>query len=87
MAMRRVLSKGMNLGRHGEVGYDELHKETGEQVSEGDRLHELGAKFEEDKTKLEDAIERVQASSIKQEDKDNCLLFVSCKLVRIFYAT
>lgn len=69
MAMRRVLSKGMNLGRHGEVGYDELHKETGEQVSEGDRLHELGAKFEEDKTKLEDAIERVQASSIKPEDK------------------
>lgn len=69
MAMRRVLSKGMNLGRHGEVGYDELHKETGEQVSEGDRLHELGAKFEKDKTKLEDAIERVQASSIKPEDK------------------
>lgn len=69
MAMRRVLSKGMNLGRHGEVGYDELHKATGEQVSEGDRLHELGAKFEADKTKLEDAIERVQASCIKAEDK------------------
>lgn len=69
MAMRRVLSRGMNLGRHGEVGYDELHKEAGEQVSEGDRLHELGAKFEKDKTKLEDAIERVQAANIKPEDK------------------
>lgn len=69
MVMRRVLSKGMNLGRYGEVGYDELHKETGEQVSEGDRLHELGAKFEEDKTKLEDAIDRVQTSNIKPEDK------------------
>lgn len=69
MAMRRVLSRGMNLGRHGEVGYDELRKETDEQVSEGDRLHELGAKFEEDKTKLEDAIRRVEASSIQPKDK------------------
>lgn len=69
MAMRRVLSKGMNLGRHGEVGYDELHKETGEKVAEGDRLHELGAKFEADKTKLEDAIERAQAANIKPKDK------------------
>ena len=32
-------------------------------------LRELGAKFVEDKTKLEDAIERVQASGIKPEDK------------------
>lgn len=69
MTMRKELSKGMNFGRHGEVGYDELHEETGELVSEGDRLHELGEKFEADKTKLEDAIERVQASNIKPEDK------------------
>ncbi len=69
MAKRRVLSKGMNLGRHSEVGYDELHKETGEQVAEGNRIHKLGAKFEADKTKLEDSIERLQASSIKPEDK------------------
>lgn len=67
--MRKVLSKGMNLGRHVEVGYSELRKETGEQVAEGDRLHELGAKFEADKTKLEDAIDRVQAANIKPEDK------------------
>ena len=69
MAMRRVLSKGMNLGRHEVVGYDELNKETGERVSEGNRLHELGTKFEADKKKLEDAIEHVQAANIKSEDK------------------
>jgi cytochrome c556 len=59
----------MNLGRHVELGYSELDQETGEQVSEGDRLHELGTKFEADKTKLEDAMERVQTSNIKPEDK------------------
>ncbi len=69
MAMRKVLSRGMNLGRHEEIGYDELHKETGEQVAEGDRLRGLGEKFEADKTKLEDEIDRVQASKIKPEDK------------------
>lgn len=69
MAKRRVLSKGMNLGRHSEIGYDELHKETGEQVSEGEHLHELGMKFEADKEKLEDAIERVQEANIKPKDK------------------
>lgn len=70
MARRKVLSRGMNLGRHGEISYDEVHRETGEQVSEGNRLHELGAKFEADKTKLEDAIERVEASNIiEEEDK------------------
>ena len=69
MAMRRVFGKGMNLGKYVEASYDELHKETGEQVSEGNRLHEIGIKFEKDKIKLENAIERVQASSIKAEDK------------------
>lgn len=73
MAMRRVLSKGMNLGRHVEVGYDELCKETEEQVVEGDRLQELGAKFEADKTKLEDEIERVQAANIDPEVKARML--------------
>ena len=73
MAMRKVLSKGMNLGRHTEVGFDELNKETGEQLEERDRLHKIGAKFETDKAKLEDSIERVQAANIKSEDKAKML--------------
>lgn len=73
MAMRKVLSKGMNLGRHGEVGYTEIDKEAGEQVSEGDKLHELGTKFESDKGKLEDEIEKVQAANISNKDKQKMI--------------
>lgn len=69
MAMMRVLSRGMSRGGYREVGYTELHKEIGDQIAEGDHLVELGVKFEADKTKLEDAIERVQAANIKPEDK------------------
>ncbi len=69
MSRRKVLSRGMNLGRHGEVGYVELDGETGERVAEGDRLHELAIKFNSDKTKLEDEIEKVKSSKISDKDK------------------
>lgn len=69
MAMRKVYSKGMNLGRHGEVGYAEINNETSEYIAEGERLHELGTQFVVDKTKLEDAIKKVQISNIPAEDK------------------
>lgn len=83
MAMRRVRSKGMNLGRHGEIGYTEINAEAGERVAEGDRLHELGVKFESDKTKLEDEIEKVNASSISEKDKRNMIAQLNAAIERL----
>lgn len=69
MGRRRVLSRGMDLGRHGEIDYTELDKETSEKVSEGDRLQKLGEKFESDKNKLEEEIDKVMAAKISRKDK------------------
>lgn len=51
MAKRKVLSRGMNLGRH--LSYDEISRKSEEQVAELSRLGELGEKFISDKDKLE----------------------------------
>lgn len=40
MAKRKVLSRGMNLGRH--LSYDEISRKSEEQVAELSRLGELG---------------------------------------------
>ena len=69
MAMGSYFSKGMNYGRQGELGHDELHKEAEEHIEEGNRLHELGERFEKDKVKLEDALDQIEASSIPAETK------------------
>lgn len=46
-----------------------LDRESSRQVQEGKKLHELGKKFESDKGKLEEEIEKVENSSISNEDK------------------
>lgn len=69
MAMRRVRSRGMNLGRHGEIGYAELDNRINENFDEGNRLHELAIKFSSDKIKLEDEIDKVRSSKISEKDK------------------
>lgn len=46
-----------------------LGNESGDRVDEGDKLHELGTKFESDKAKLEDEIDKVQNSRISEADK------------------
>ena len=73
MAMGSYFSKGMNYGRNGELGYDELHKEAEEHIEEGNRLHELGERFDDDKAKLEEAFDRIEASSIPEDAKKNLL--------------
>lgn len=73
MAKRNVFSRGMNLGRHSEVGYEELNKEAGDQISEGEKLEQLGEKFLSDKNKLEDQIEKVQAANISERDKSKLI--------------
>ena len=64
-----VIVKGRQLGRNRNFDSTILKKESGDQVQEGDRLHELGTKFESDKYKLEDEIEKVKSSKISSADK------------------
>ena len=61
--------KGRQLGRNKNLDSTILRKESGDQVQEGDRLHELGAKFEADKEKLEAEIDKVKTSKISDADK------------------
>lgn len=61
--------KGRQLGRNKSLDSTILKKESGDQVQEGDRLHELGAKFEADKGKLEEQIDKVKSSKISKADK------------------
>lgn len=61
--------KGRQLGRNKSLDSTILKKESGDQVQEGDRLHELGTKFESDKGKLENEIEKVKNSKISEADK------------------
>ena len=69
MVRGKVLSKGENYRRHGEIGYKELHDEAEERIEKNDKLHGLGLRFESDKAKLEAEIDKVNASSISQKDK------------------
>lgn len=69
MAIKRNASKSTNFGRRGEIGYTEIDNKMREKIAESRRLHELGVKFESDKIKLENEIEKVQASYISNEDK------------------
>lgn len=60
---------GRQLSRNRSLDGTILQKESGDQVQEGTKLHELGVKFESDKIKLEDEIEKVQNSKISDADK------------------
>lgn len=60
---------GRQLSRNKSLDGTILRKESGDQVQEGDKLHELGTKFESDKGKLEAEIEKVQNSKISDADK------------------
>lgn len=46
-----------------------IRAETDKRIDEGTKLQMLGEKFEEDKEKLENEIDKVQNSSISEEDK------------------
>lgn len=46
-----------------------IRAETDKRIDEGNKLQMLGEKFEEDKEKLENEIDKVQNSSISEEDK------------------
>lgn len=64
-----TMKHGRQLGRNKSLDGTILKKESGDQVEEGTKLHELGAKFETDKAKLEDEIDKVQNSKISEADK------------------
>lgn len=65
----KTMIKGRQLSRNRSLDSTILKKESGDKVQEGDRLHELGSKFETDKGKLEDEIEKVKNSKISDADK------------------
>ena len=52
MVRGKVLGKGENFRRHGEIGYKELHDEAEERIEKSDKLHELGLRVESDKRSL-----------------------------------
>lgn len=56
-----------------EIDYKEVDNETGKEVEEGNRLHELAVEFNSDKAKLEDEIDKVQASNISEADKKHII--------------
>lgn len=64
-----TMRHGRQLGRNHSLDGTILQKESNDQVQEGTKLHELGTKFESDKAKLEDEIEKVQNSKISDADK------------------
>ena len=64
-----TMRHGRQLSRNKSLDGTILNKESGDQVQEGTKLHELGVKFESDKAKLEDEIEKVQNSKISDADK------------------
>lgn len=69
MARRRVLSRGMNLGRHEGLDYEAIKNESNDMVAKGNEINERGIKFESDKEKLEDTIDNVLNANIGAEDK------------------
>lgn len=64
-----TMGYGRQLDRNHGLDAQSLKKESDVQLREGKKLHELGAKFESDKGKLEDEIEKVQNSKISDADK------------------
>ena len=64
-----TMKHGRQLSRNKSLDGTILKKESGDQVDEGTKLHELGVKFESDKAKLEDEIDKVQNSKISETDK------------------
>lgn len=69
MAMGSYFSKGMDYGRLSELGNDELRKDAEEHIEAFNNIKLLGEKFESDKRKLEDAIDRVEASRVPEDAK------------------
>ena len=69
MAKRRVLSRGMDLGRHEEIGTRSIDADTGAKIEELGKLKELGEKLVSDKNKIEAEIDKIMNSKIKAEDK------------------
>lgn len=63
MKHMRALSK--NHGLDGTV----IKNEAGNLIEKADKFHELGKKFETDKARLEEAIEKIQNSAISDPDK------------------
>lgn len=60
---------GRQLIRHENFDGSILSKEASDQVNEGAKLHELGSKFESDKLKLEEEIDKVRNSKLSDDDK------------------
>lgn len=69
MAKRRVLSRGMDLGRHEEIGTRSIDADTDAKIEGLGKLKELGEKFVSDKNKIEAEIDKIMNAKIKAEDK------------------
>lgn len=65
MAMRKILTRGMDLNRQRDIECTEIYNETEELLDERNQLiNELGKKFESDKIKLENEIEKINATKV-----------------------
>ena len=69
MSRKLVKSKGVNLERQ----LDSAKSESDDLIEEGTALQELAERFNADKNKLEDEIEKVEKSPLSAEDKKRIL--------------
>lgn len=76
-----TMKHGRQLSRNRSLDGTILQKESHDQVQEGTKLHELGVKFESDKAKLEDEIEKVQNSKISDADKRKLIAQLNAAIV------
>ena len=75
------MSKSTSLD--GEFDQDAMTKEADDSFADHDKLRELGEKFESDKAAIEDAIDRVEASSLSTSDKKQQLLNLKSELEKL----
>ena len=67
MSRKLVKSKGVNLER--QLDSAKIKSESDDLIEEGTALQELAERFNADKNKLEDEIEKVEKSPLSAEDK------------------
>ena len=71
MSRKLVKSKGVNLER--QLDSAKIKSESDDLIEEGTALQELAERFNADKNKLEDEIEKVEKSPLSAEDKKRIL--------------
>lgn len=74
---------GRQLSRNRSLDGTIIKRESDVQIQEGTKLHELGQKFEADKEKLEQEIEKIEHSSLSNAEKRTMLTELKNALIAL----